>query len=60
MELNNLGYLINHKTVLRLMNVLNLKSLIRIKKYKSYKGQQSKIIANVLERNFKTSKPNHK
>jgi putative transposase len=35
--------IINHKTVLRLMKLLGLKSLIRIKKYKSYKGEYGKI-----------------
>ena len=60
-EMNNLGYNINHKTVLRLMKVLGLKSLIRSrKKYKSYKGQQGKSAPNILNRNFKASKPNEK
>lgn len=54
------GIVINHKTVLRLMKVLGLKSLIRIKKYKSYKGEQGKIAPNILQRNFKTVKPNEK
>ena len=46
-ELNNGGIIINHKTVLRLMNLLGLKSIIRIKKYKSYKGEQGKIAPNI-------------
>jgi putative transposase len=54
------GIIINHKTVLRLMKILGLKSLIRIKKYKSYKGEQGKIVPNILQRNFKASKPNEK
>jgi putative transposase len=54
------GFTINHKTVLRLMNFLGLKSLIRVKKYKSYKGEQGKIIANILDRNFKALQPNQK
>ena len=52
--------IINHKTVLRLMKVLGLKSLIRLKKYKSYKGEQGKIAPNILERNFKAIHPNQK
>ena len=59
-ELNNKGVIINHKTVLRLMKLLGLKSLIRVKKYKSYKGEQGKIAPNILERNFKASAPNQK
>ena len=59
-ELQNKGIIINHKTVLRLMKLLGLQSIIRIKKYKSYKGEQGKIVANVLERNFKATAPNQK
>jgi hypothetical protein len=47
-ELNNQGMVINHKTVLRLMKLL-LKSLIRLKKYKSYKGEKGKIAPNILK-----------
>lgn len=59
-ELNNKGIIINHKTVLRLMKLLGLKSIIRVKKYKSYKGEQGKIAPNILERNFKAIAPNVK
>ena len=59
-ELNNKGIIINHKTVLRLMKSLGLKSLIRLKKYKSYKGKLGKIAPNILERNFKAEAPNKK
>ena len=59
-ELNNKGIIINYKTVLRLMNLLGLKSVIRIKKYNSYKGEQGKIAPNILERNFKATAPNQK
>jgi transposase InsO family protein len=59
-ELNNKGLVINHKTVLRLMKLIGLKSIIRVKKYKSYKGEQGKIAPNLLERNFKSEAPNQK
>jgi putative transposase len=59
-ELQNKGIIINHKTVFRLMKILGLKSVIRVKKYRSYKGQQGKIAPNVLERNFKAAAPNQK
>lgn len=59
-ELNNEGVIINHKTVLKLMKSLGLKSVIRIKKYKSYKGEQGKIAPNILERNFRATQPNQK
>lgn len=61
LELRNRGYIINHKTVLRLMNILELKSIIRKKrKYSSYKGTLGKIADNLLNRNFKASRPNEK
>ena len=59
-ELNSKAVTINHKTVLRLMKSLGLKSVIRVKKYKSYKGEQGKIAPNVLKRNFKAASPNQK
>ena len=59
-ELHNQAIIINHKTVSRLMKVLGLKSLIRVKKYKSYKGENGKIAPNILQRNFKAQAPNQK
>ncbi len=54
------GIVINHKTVLRLMKALGLKSIIRVKKYRSYRGEQGRIAPNILERNFKADQPNRK
>lgn len=54
------GMEINHKRVARLMNECGLKSLVRIKKYRSYKGQQGTIARNLLKRNFKANKPYQK
>lgn len=59
-ELQSKGIIINHKTVLRLMKKLGLKSIIRVKKYKSYTGENGKIAPNILERNFKAKAPNQK
>jgi transposase InsO family protein len=60
-ELQNQGYNINHKTVLRLMGNLGLKSIIRRKKqYKSFKGAVGKKAPNILKRDFKANKPNQK
>lgn len=58
--INQKGIVINHKTVLRLMKFLGLKSIIRIKKYKSYRGEQGKTAPNILQRNFKADAPNKK
>lgn len=60
LEIKNRGILINHKTVLSLMRLLGLKSLIRAKKYKSYRGEQGKTAPNILKRNFKATRPNQK
>lgn len=60
LELRNREYSINHKTVQRLMKLLGLKSMVRIKKYKSYRGKVGKIAPNLLGRNFKADKPNQK
>lgn len=54
------GHLVNHKTVHRLMIELGLRSLIRIKKYVSYKGELGRIAPNLLQRDFKTTLPNEK
>lgn len=56
LELKQSGVIINHKTVLRLMGELGLKSRIRVKKYKSYKGEQGRIAPNMLGRQFKASR----
>lgn len=54
------GNQINHKTVQRLMGELHLKSCVRIKKYRAYKGQPGHVAGNVLERNFDAARPNEK
>ena len=60
MEMHNKGYTINHKTVLRLMNEEKLKCQVRIKRYRSYKGEVGKVAPNLLERDFSTKAPNEK
>lgn len=42
-ELRNPGHKVNHKRVQRIMNELGLKCLVRMKKYRSYKGTVGKI-----------------
>lgn len=59
-ELHNRGYHINHKTVQRLMRELGLVCHVRMKKYKSYKGEVGKTAPNLLERDFEAEKPNQK
>ena len=59
-ELRNREYTINHKTVQRLMKELGLLCMVRIKKYRSYKGEVGKIAPDLLERNFEAARPNEK
>ena len=59
-ELRDRGFCINHKTVQRLMKEMNLFCRVRMKKYKSCKGELGKIGANLLERNFEAKIPNQK
>ncbi len=60
LELKNKGIALNHKTVYKLMNSIGLKCKVRMKKYRSYKGEAGTIAPNILERNFKANKPNQK
>lgn len=60
LELKNRGIILNHKTVYKLMNIMGLKSKVRMKRYRSYKGEVGTIAPNILERNFQANKPNQK
>lgn len=59
-ELHNQNFAINHKTVQRLMKELGLVCRVRMKKYRSYKGEVGKVADNLLERDFHAEKPNQK
>ena len=60
MELRNRKIPLNHKTVQRLMKELGLVCRVRMKKYRSYKGEVGKIAPNLLKRDFSTTAPNQK
>ena len=51
-ELQNRGFHHNHKLVMKLMKKLGLTSKVRMKKYRSYKGEVGKIAPNLLDRDF--------
>ena len=59
-ELRNREIHLNHKTVQRLMKELGLVCRVRMKKYRSYKGEQGKVADNELNREFRAEKPNQK
>ncbi|MGG1629257.1 IS3 family transposase [Rossellomorea sp. NRS-1567] len=54
------GHDVNKKKVLRIMRELGLKCIVRMKKYKSYKGKVGKVAPNILNRHFRADKPNQK
>lgn len=58
--IRNLGKKVNHKTVQSLMGELGLKSLVRPKKYRSYKGEIGQAAPHVLERRFDATCINEK
>lgn len=60
MELHNRSISINHKTVERLMRKHGIKCQVRLKKYRSYRGQEGKIAPNILGRDFAATSPNSK
>ena len=60
MGLRNRGISLNHKTVQRLMKELGIVCRVRMKKYRSYKGEVGKIAPNLLKRDFSTTAPNQK
>ena len=59
-QLRNEGFVINHKTVQRLMREMHLKSVVRKVRYRSYKGDVGRVAPNVLQRDFVATAPNRK
>ena len=58
--LRQMGQMVNHKTVQSLMGKLGLKSLVRPKKYRSYKGEVGHAAPNLLKRQFEAKGANQK
>lgn len=58
--LGNQGERINEKKVRRLMGLMDLKSQVREKKYRAYRGAEGVTSANLLKRDFKAEAPNQK
>jgi transposase InsO family protein len=54
------GKLINHKTVQGLMDQLQLKSLVRVKKYRVFRGLMRRVEPNILAKDFEAGQPNEK
>jgi transposase InsO family protein len=60
LELRKTHGVINHKAVQRLMGQLQLKSLVRQKKYRSYKGEVGRAAPDLLKRQFEAPQPQQK
>jgi transposase InsO family protein len=58
--IRRLGTPVNHKTVQRLMQEMGIKSLVRVKKYRSYRGDVGRAAPNVLQRHFEAHGANQK
>ena len=59
-ELRHRGFTTNHKLVMKLMKQAHLTCMLKVKKYRSYRGEVGKIAPNLLKRDFKVNKPNLK
>jgi putative transposase len=59
-ELRRLGRRVNHKTVQSLMTGMGLKSLVRPKKYRSYRGEVGRTAPDLLQRKFSADRANRK
>jgi putative transposase len=58
--IRQMGKKVNHKTVQSLMGTLGLKSLVRPKKYRSYRGEVGNAAPHLLKRQFKATCVNQK
>ena len=58
--IRNRGEAVIYKTVQRLMVEMGLKSLVRPKKYRSYKGQAGCVAPDLLQRQFSAKRMNQK
>lgn len=54
------GIELHANTVLRLMGVLGLKSIQRVKRFKTFRGNVGVVAPNLFERNFDAETPNQK
>lgn len=58
--LRGLRETVNHKTVQRLMVESGLKSKVRPKKYRSYRGEEGRVAPDLLKRQFTAERANQK
>ena len=56
-ELQNRGFVVNHKRVQRLMHCMKLRGKRPKEKYHSYKGEVGKVADNIIDRDFSATAP---
>ena len=54
------GQLVNHKAVQRLMREMGMKSYVRARKFRAYRGELDEASPNILNREFTASQANQK
>ena len=54
------GETVNHKTVQRLMQQMELRSKVRVKRFQRFTGRGSYVAPDLLQRDFQASRPNEK
>ena len=59
-ELKRTGWAVNHKTVQKLTIAMQLKSLVRPRRYKAFDGGPAETAPNHLQRDFVADQPNTK
>ena len=59
-QLRNEGFVINHKTICRIMKEEDLRNVRKQRRYRSYKGEVGKTAPNIVNRDFSTTGPNQK
>lgn len=60
LDLQERGIVANHKLVMKLMKEEQLTCQVRMKKYRSYRGEIGKIASDLIQRNFTATAPNQK
>jgi putative transposase len=58
--LRQIGQNVNHKTVQRLMSGMQLRAVVRVKRFRRFEGNGSHVAPNLLQRDFRARRPHEK
>jgi len=59
-DIGTQGPRVNHKRIQRLMQEMGLKSCVRVKRFRTYRGECGRVAPNLLDRQFEAQQPNQK